>query len=216
MELEAPARLSRRRTNEVESKLREETDDNIDTFDDAEQPKVGSTDANVGVALQPQPTIIETLPPFQPFVFDRPSPTQITPQSFAHPYADTPESGPAPGESPTSRWLDLLIADATLHESASSELHRESNGFDIFGNSVAQTPVATPVPPPSDDGEWPRNTTVPLTRNAHLLERTPYNGDYLREQKAWAAVDPIELQPREHVLFSHFVQHISRWVKPPT
>lgn len=167
--------------------------------------------------------LLEPFPHTTSCLHEGPSRTQV-PYALTPSYGDRSEliNSSKPGESPTSRWLDLLIADA--NDWASLERYLEPNGLDIFGNSVTQTPEITPPgspgppgPPPqeNDDGNdySPTASTVsPLPRHAYLLERAPCNAHQLREEQAWAAQDPIELRPAEHILFKHFVERISQWV----
>lgn len=133
------------------------------------------------------------------------SPPAPVPASVYH---DSPDSRPSLGGDLTMRWLDLLIGDATLNYGPLPDLSLHQDGFNIFGNSVAQTPV------PTDEAETPATHDGPevTLQNAYLQERIPDNKATSRDKKLWQAAEPIALQPQEHVLFRHFTEHISRWV----
>lgn len=121
-------------------------------------------------------------------------------------------------ESPTSRWLDLLIGDATLQIGPLPDWEYDANGLDVFGNSVAQSPLsnsgtlAAPYKPLNDPNSRHRNPYT-STENAYLKERIPYVGNQKREELAWKAIEPLELQPHEMILFRHYTEHISLWVR---
>lgn len=134
------------------------------------------------------------------------SPPAPVPASVYH---DSPDSRPSLGGDLTMRWLDLLIGDATLNYGPLPDLSFHQDGFNIFGNSVAQTPV------PTDEAETPATHDSPQAtlQNAYLQERIPDNKAISRDKKLWQAAEPIALQPQEHVLFRHFTEHISRWVR---
>lgn len=137
-------------------------------------------------------------------------------------YHDTAESWAAASissstgniESATAEWFGLLLGDAVLENSNLPDLNFESDGFDVFGNSIAHSPVQTPdenAPPGDING--PAASPFSQTSNLGLLERVPrLGGDQLFEKQAWHSSEPIELLSREHFLFRHFVQHISQWV----
>lgn len=124
-----------------------------------------------------------------------------------------------PVESPTTRWLDLLIRDATLQNGPLPDWDYDSNGLNVFGNSVRQSPVSNSVSlsvPLKPIGE-------PLTRQKHpfsaasttsgyLTERIPHVGNQKCEELEWKALEPVELRPHETILFRHYVEHISLWV----
>ncbi|KPM46363.1 hypothetical protein AK830_g146 [Neonectria ditissima] len=163
-----------------------------------------------------------SFPHLQPVVYEITSPTNV---SFHHaplPYAATPDSGVSHGaESLTSRWLHLLIGDASLNWGPLPELDFDLNGYDIFGNSVAQTPVALDEngTPQADDRQRTDNLDtqigkLPMTSHSpYLQERILFAGDQLRAtEQAWQALEPIVLQQQEHILFRHFIDHISHWL----
>ncbi|POR35126.1 hypothetical protein TPAR_04660, partial [Tolypocladium paradoxum] len=153
-------------------------------------------------------------------VYGLPSPSQMLLQPGLIPYANTPDSGNAYGVSLTNRWLDLLIGDATLNYGPLPEVHFEPDGTNIFGNSVAQSPVPADGDSGSQTGDdRPRGLGAHTegerveTHNAYLRERIVCARDRLREKdQAWKALEPLNLQPHEHVLFRHFTDHVSRWV----
>lgn len=64
----------------------------------------------------------------------------------------------------------------------------------------------------SDVGRVAGGRLSALTHNNYLEERTSRTRETQRERQEWEALEPIELQAREHVLFRHFVEHISQWV----
>jgi hypothetical protein len=124
-----------------------------------------------------------------------------------------------PVESPTTRWLDLLIGDATIQNGPLPDWEYDSNGLDVFGNSVAQSPVShsatlsiplKQISEPNSRLRHPFSTTS--TSSGYLRERIPYVGNQKREELAWKAIEPIELQPHETILFRHYTDHISLWV----
>lgn len=130
-----------------------------------------------------------------------------------------------PVESPTTRWLDLLVHDATIQNGPLPDWEYDSNGLDVFGNSVAQSPMSVPnaaaaslsVPlKPVDDGPSLARQRHPFsassTTSAYLTERIPHVGNQKREEVAWKAVESIELRPHETILLRHYAEHISRWV----
>jgi hypothetical protein len=132
-------------------------------------------------------------------------------------YHDTTESWAAASiassagniESATTEWFGLLFGDAVLENSNLPDLNFESDGFDVFGNLIAQSPVQTP--PTSING--PAASPFSQTSNLGLLERVPrLGGDQLFEKQAWHSSEPIELLSRELFYFQHFVKHISQWV----
>ncbi|KAF7561140.1 hypothetical protein G7046_g3010 [Stylonectria norvegica] len=150
-----------------------------------------------------------------PSMYDIVSPTDvpIDPPSLSYNYANTPDSGIGrSGESLTLRWLDLLIGDATVNYGPIPEYPYGANGFNVFGNSVAQTPE-----PPEDDDASPTDAqtdkSTVISHNPYLLERISCMGDQLRQkEQGWQAMDPIDLQPNEHILFRHFIERISLWM----
>lgn len=120
-------------------------------------------------------------------------------------------------EADTAGWFGLLFEDAVLGNSGLPLIDFESDGLDIFGNSIPQTPVRTP-------NELSTKHDVALltaesraeTSNTSLLERVPRLGrDQLYEKQSWHSFDPIGLLPQEQFLFQHFVRNISRWVMVP-
>lgn len=119
-------------------------------------------------------------------------------------------------ESPTARWLGLLLGDATVGNGALPDIEYELDGFDIFGNSIAQSHASdvTPASPATTRAglEVPVGVS-PNTYNPSLQERIPHlRSDQLSEKQAWHSSEAIELLPYEHMLFMYFVQHISQWV----
>lgn len=113
-------------------------------------------------------------------------------------------------ESPTSRWLGLLLENRPL-----PDIDFESDGLPILRNSQTQTPhstTAAPLRPISlagiDIAVAPWNS-----RNPSLQERIPQLGsEQLFEKQAWYSPEALTLLPHEHQIFQHFVRHISQWV----
>ena len=139
------------------------------------------------------------------------------------PYACTPEPGTGQSDSsPTARWLDLLIADAATNDGMQTDLGFGVNGLDIFDNSVIQTPAGSDRETPAEEPQSQRDI-IPrgheknpvISKSAYLQERIACAGDSAREKEkqAWRTLEPIRLQPQEHILFRHFAEHISQWVK---
>lgn len=159
-----------------------------------------------------------------PYVCEQPSAAQASYYPDPPPNSSTPDSATGhSADSPTSKWLDLLIADATLNRRTPSEFPYDANGPDIFGNSVLQTPVlrdeartASADDTNNNGSDVPcliKGKTGASTRNAYLGERTCGTRDQQREkEQVWEASEPIGLQSQEHILFRHFVEHISQWV----
>lgn len=146
-----------------------------------------------------------------PLVYGLPSPGQMLFQSAINPCASTPDSSIAYGVPLTTRWLDLLIGDATLHYGPLTEAHIPSGGINIFGNSVAHSPVSIEEDSVSHAGS--ASGGVVETRHPYLRERIVGARDRLREKdQAWKALEPLGLQAQEHVLFRHFTDHVSQWV----
>lgn len=159
----------------------------------------------------------------RPYIYEQPPVVQPSYYPDPPPYSSTPDSTNGhTADSPTSKWLDLLIADATLNQRSPSGFQYDFNGLDIFGNSVLQTTVlpdetnaASAGNNDSSGGVTGLPTSKPgaSPRNAYLGERISKTRDQQREkEQAWEASEPIDLQPQEHVLFRHFVEHISKWV----
>lgn len=122
-------------------------------------------------------------------------------------------------DSPTARWLDLLIGDATVDNGPLPDWEYDSNGLDVFGNSVAQSPVSNsaslslPVKAVAAAPHTSRQRNpFSATSCDYLKERTPYVGNQKREELAWKAIEPVELQKHETILLRHYAEHISRWV----
>lgn len=157
----------------------------------------------------------------RPYIYEQPPAAQPSYYPDPPPYSSTPDSGNGhTADSPTSKWLDLLIADATLNQRSPADFQYDFNGLDIFGNSVLQTTV---LPDETNAGgnnqsggsvpALPTNKPGASPRNAYLGERISKTRDQQREkEQAWEASEPIDLQPQEHILFRHFVEHISKWV----
>lgn len=151
------------------------------------------------------------------FVFEEPSQAQQSLYQAPPPYWSTPDSEAGLDEgSPTSKWLDLLISDATLNDRTASEFQYSPNTLEIFDNVLQHMPAATRgVTAESVDSDVGRVTggrLSALTHNNYLKERTSRTRETQQERQEWEALEPIELQAREHVLFRHFVEHISQWV----
>jgi hypothetical protein len=135
------------------------------------------------------------------------SPTQAAFQTAALAYHSTPDSGVNHGNgSLTLRWLDLLIGDATLNYGPLPELEI---GPDVFGNAVTQTPASL------DEAATPatNDSSGVTTQSAYLQERLPDRRGPSGDKQLWQASEAIALQPQEHILFRHFTEHISRWVR---
>jgi hypothetical protein len=87
----------------------------------------------------------------------------------------------------------------------------DSRGFDIFGNSLAHTPVS------DHGGQRPiyqqARESLPTMSNPFLRVRiTRFGSDQVFEKEAWHSAEYLEFLPHEHIIFQNFVQHISRWV----
>ncbi|KAH7165237.1 fungal-specific transcription factor domain-containing protein [Dactylonectria macrodidyma] len=139
--------------------------------------------------------------------------------------AYTSLSGFAPGsisstshtvETPTARWLELLIGDAVLGNESLNDIGLECNALNTFGSTVAQTPVSLGVEEqrtPMFSIEVDTDSATSRTLHASLQERLPYMGtDQVSEKQAWYSTEPLKLSQEEFRLFHHFVQHISQWI----
>lgn len=142
-------------------------------------------------------------------------------QPFLSPYSSGPHlagvSEPSTTlavESPTTRWLDLLIADASLGNRGLPDFDVELGDSNIFGNAISPAPGSNVLEAsPNSNGQsecYPRRQTA---RNPALQERNfPLRSDQIHEKQAWHSSEPVRLLDHEHKLFRHFVQHISQWV----
>lgn len=119
-------------------------------------------------------------------------------------------------ESPTTRWLDLLIGDATLNHGALPDHEAEPGGFDVFGNAMIYTPSQEVLHTSlGGESQAQSNQSSNVTKHSSLQERIPYpRYDQIVERQIWQTSGPIELQPQEHILFRHFIENISQWVSP--
>ncbi|KAK7413953.1 hypothetical protein QQX98_007136 [Neonectria punicea] len=116
-------------------------------------------------------------------------------------------------ETPTARWLGLLIGDAILSNGALPDVDLEHNGLRMFGNFVAQTPGSITAEEHRTPILVDPQLIASTTSNASLQERLPQLGsDQISEKQAWHSAEPIKLSPQECRLFKHFVQHISQWI----
>lgn len=152
---------------------------------------------------------------FESMVYGLPSPHQIPFQSMSIPFETTSDSGNSYSISLTSKWLDLLIGDATLNYGPLPEAPFDPEGTNIFGNSVVQTPITSQA-----GNDRLRRLEAHMegrrvqTRNTYLSERFPLVKDR-SETHVWQALEPISLQTQERVLFRHFIDQISTWVSGP-
>ncbi|KAM0543601.1 hypothetical protein ACHAPJ_012188 [Fusarium lateritium] len=128
--------------------------------------------------------------------------------------------GSPPDASLTLKWLDLLLGDAAINYGPLPEAFPDTAGTNIFGNSAVQSPTALGednVPHTGGDAARPleTHTIEPRieTRNSYLRERIPAKEDQIREKdQTWQALEPINLQTQELILFRHFIDHISQWM----
>lgn len=160
---------------------------------------------------------------------DEPSPLRATVHHARPSFAATTSISSASHavESPTARWLGLLIGDAILdNDGAWPDLGPEHGWSDVFGEGTAS------VAPTSDtallisraEEEQGIDASNQYHRENHHLERfrscnrsleerSPHLGsDQLVEKRAWYSLEPIRLSERERRLFHHFVRHVSTWV----
>lgn len=148
-------------------------------------------------------------------VYGLPSPAQLP----FHPMSIT--YGNSPDASLTLKWLDLLLGDAAINYGPLPEPFHDPGGTNIFGNSAIQSPTTledNSVSHLDDDIARPceLHTIEPRveTRNAYLRERIPSAEKQIREKdQVWQALEPINLQTQEVILFRHFTDHISQWVR---
>lgn len=132
-------------------------------------------------------------------------------------------------ESPTARWLGLLIGDAILdNNGALPDIELDYSGVDAIGDvGTTRTPASDAPQDPSSslvasregqaiEGNQDSHLARPKSRHPSLQERLPQlESDQLLEKRAWHSSEPIRLSPLERMLFHHFVQHVSTWVSPP-
>lgn len=68
---------------------------------------------------------------------------------------------PTTSESPTAQWLGLLLGDALRQDGFLPGIQQfETEGFDIFGNSRAQSPAPAPAPAPILRPDLPSDGTA--------------------------------------------------------
>ncbi|GAW12468.1 hypothetical protein ANO14919_018370 [Xylariales sp. No.14919] len=114
-------------------------------------------------------------------------------------------------ETATARWLGLLFEDAVIRNEDLCNMNFEVEGFDIFGNSVAQSPVCSPQMDVPHHLE--QHTSTPPSSNPSLSERnTILNPGQVFEAKEWQSGLPIQMSPYEHIAFQRFIRHISKWM----
>ena len=117
-------------------------------------------------------------------------------------------------DSDTAGWFGLLFEDAVLGNSDLPLIDFETDGRDIFGNSISNTPIQSL----SQSSARPTKellSTGPRAEssNTSLLERLPRLGrDQVYEKESWHSSEPISLQPQEQFLFQYFVRNVSQWV----
>lgn len=213
-------------SQEGDMTLRDQLNDGLPQCHTTSSNEEDETDQNISPAITKSPrTNLESavnygtsdFHQFQSMVYGLPSPNQVPFQSISIPFETTSDSGNSYSISLTSKWLDLLIGDATLNYGPLPEAQFELEGTNIFGNSVAQTPITSHI-----GDNPPRRLRAHMeggrvqTHNAYLLERVPCVKDQSQEKNhVWQALEPINLQMQERVLFRHFIDHISRWVSDP-
>lgn len=119
-------------------------------------------------------------------------------------------------ETPTARWLELLIGDAVLDNGTLPEIDFEYGALSMFGNSLVQTPASIAAEDqrtPVFRTEVDSSSVTSRTLHASLQERLPQLGsDQVSEKQAWYSIEPIKLSTQECRLFHHFVKHVSQWV----
>ncbi|KAL6401068.1 hypothetical protein AUP68_16791 [Ilyonectria robusta] len=119
-------------------------------------------------------------------------------------------------ETPTARWLELLIGDAVLDNGTLPEIDLEYSALSMFGNSLVQTPASTAAEDqrtPLFRTEVDSSSVTSRTLHVSLQERLPQLGsDQVSEKQAWYSIEAIKLSPQECRLFHHFVQHVSQWI----
>jgi hypothetical protein len=109
-----------------------------------------------------------------------------------------------------SWWFDLLANDAA----------RDHQQAPTIPNGYANESLPFECPQTGDQGE-----ISSLQRATQVLDLPHVNGivgqssivspsqsSNPEEEHIWQSREPIELLPREHFLFEHFVQHVSQWV----
>ncbi len=112
----------------------------------------------------------------------------------------------------TERWVNLLFRDAIMQNEDLWNMNFETQGFNIFGNSVAVSPAHAPQLGELS-GRDPEGIDSPGSSNLDLLERnTALEQDQLFEVQLWQSEVPIQILEQEPYAFRHFVQHISNWV----
>ncbi|CAJ0552529.1 Ff.00g006070.m01.CDS01 [Fusarium sp. VM40] len=155
-----------------------------------------------------------TYPYLDSIAYGLPSPAQLP----YHPMSMT--YGSPSDASLTLKWLDLLLGDVAINYGPLPEPFPDPGGTNIFGNSAIQSPTTlgdNSVSHTVDDiarlcGPHTSEPRVE-TRNAYLRERIPSGEDQVREKdQAWQALEPINLQTQELILFRHFTDHISQWM----
>ncbi|KAH7268968.1 uncharacterized protein BKA55DRAFT_587823 [Fusarium redolens] len=197
----------------IESPQPEETV-NIDNGDEGRH-------ANTQIIQSPQNSLgshgdygNRTYPHLDSIVYGLPSPAQLPyhPMSMAY--------GSSPDASLTLKWLDLLLGDAAINYGPLPEPFPDPGGTNIFGNSAIQSPTTLGDNSVSHTGDYIARLCEPHTieprvetRNAYIRERIASGEDQVREKdQVWQALEPINLQTQELILFRHFTDHISQWM----
>ncbi|KAI5927254.1 fungal-specific transcription factor domain-containing protein [Camillea tinctor] len=112
-------------------------------------------------------------------------------------------------ENATARWVGLLFQDAVMQNEGLWNMNFEAEGFNIFGNSVAHSPVDSPELNEQCDLDRAANSP----ENPYLSERHPVLGqDQILEKRSWISESPIAILTHEHIAFETFVKHISEWM----
>ncbi|KAH7134307.1 fungal-specific transcription factor domain-containing protein [Dactylonectria macrodidyma] len=121
----------------------------------------------------------------------------------------TVSSSAANVENATAIWVDLLLKDAAEQnfDIEDPTFRCDGDGFNTFGNSVVQL---------SPEGSLPQtqlNHGSFATKNLYLLERTqPWLQSQRLEKQAWYSELPLQISPKELLIFQNFIQNISLWM----
>jgi hypothetical protein len=104
-------------------------------------------------------------------------------------------------------WFDLLANDAARDNQQSSTIPIGYGDENVaFDRSEGELSELTSLQRATQVLDGPRNV------GQAPIDLSPQVGNLCGEPHIWQSQGSIELLPREHFLFEHFVQHVSQWV----
>lgn len=104
-------------------------------------------------------------------------------------------------------WFDLLANDAARDNQQSSTIPIGYGDENVaFDRSEGELSELTSLQRATQVLDGPRSV------GQAPIDLSPHTGNLGGEPHIWQSQGSIELLPREHFLFEHFVQHVSQWV----